>query len=132
MRVDSNKINLLLNDLNLIDIEDAIAKNKNCIIYREDLPLLCNLLKGEIETSQLSLEHIEKFIRNNAVAIIDFALSLLNKEHPKSLSAGIAISYSIYMIYIKEKTNIELLNYLKARRIPNAEKLFEQLQKISW
>ena len=123
-------IEALLNNKILSKIEIEIAEIKKCEIYKDNLPLLVKLIKDEIDSSKLSIDKIKNFIESNSKAIINFGQLLLDKSNPKSLSIGISISYSIYMIYLKEKEEEELLEYLKRRKIPGAQKFLEELKLI--
>ncbi|MEO9803753.1 MAG: hypothetical protein ABJD58_11805 [Cyclobacteriaceae bacterium] len=120
----------LLSDDSLSRIEGEIASNAGCDIYKDNLPLLAGFQKEEIECSMLSMAEIEDFSRNNSEELIEFGKLFLAESNPESLSSGIAISYSIYLIYLKDKGEKQLLDYLKKRRIPKPQKLMKQLQSI--
>lgn len=120
--------NLLKSD-SVINIENAIAEQKECEIYKDDLPLLLNFINDEITQSELSIAELKSFINNNSDKVIAFAINFLADQSPKSLSTGIAITYSIYLIYLEYKGNQLLEAYIKRRRIPNAKKFLLQLKK---
>lgn len=128
--VNISELEGLLSSSCLHQIENSIANKKNCDIYKDDLSLLTEFKKKEVDASMLSLNEIEKFLENNKEKVINFGLKFLENINPQSLGIGIAISYSIYLIYLKEKSEKELLEYLKRRRIPNPQKLLEQLWNI--
>ncbi len=92
--------------------------------------MLLGFMKTEIDASQLNIDDIELFIRPNDKQIVDFAQLLLEKDKPQFLSVGISITYAIYMIYLKDKSSTELLEYLKRRRIPKPQKLLAELVSI--
>nr|WP_319998167.1 hypothetical protein [uncultured Draconibacterium sp.] len=123
-------IEKILRNTQTVEIESSIAKQVGCDIYKDDLPLLAGFIKEEVENSQLSADKIEGYINENKESIITFGVNFLEKSKPESLSTGIAITYSIYLIYLKEKGEKELLEYLKRRRIPKPKKLLEQLLGI--
>lgn len=91
---------------------------------------MAGFLKEEIDASMLSLADIEYFMNNHSKEVIDLGLEFLGKSKIQNLSTGIAISYSIYLIYLNDKEEKELLKYLKKRRIPKPKKLLEQLLTI--
>lgn len=124
-----NKITALLKSDDVISIENRIAEQKKCTIYKEDLPMLVGFLIDEVHQSELSIEELSSFIKSNKDNITKFAISFLDGQSPKSLSTGIAITYSIYLIYLKRKGDESLEAYIKRRRIPNANKFLLQLKK---
>ncbi|MBC7511354.1 MAG: hypothetical protein H7320_21800 [Ferruginibacter sp.] len=130
MEITMDRVLLLLTNEKLVEIEKNISNKKGCAIYKDDLLLLASFLKEELVQSELSIEQIEHFIGNNSEVIIDFAINLLDKESPISLSTGIAVSYSIYIIYLKEKGTELLRNYIKRRRILNPNQFLEKLITI--
>jgi len=125
--VNVNELEELLDNSNLQYIENTIADKLNSNVYKENLPLLIGLMKEEVDTSMLSLNIIKDFIDNHSDDVIDFGLSFLDKSKPESLCIGFAITYAIYIVYLKEKDEKELLQYLKQRGIPKASKLLEKL-----
>jgi len=128
--ININKIEKILNSPNLQQIEDTIANKLGCGLYKDNISLLAGFLKEEIDASMLSLYDIEYFMINHSQEVIEFGLKFLGKSKLQSLSAGIAITYSIYLIYLKNKDERELMEYLKRRRIPKPQKLLEQLYTI--
>lgn len=111
-------------------IESSIADKISCDLYKDNISLLTGFIKEEVDASMLSIKVIDSFLDNNPEEVINFGLKFLGKTKPQSLSTGIAITYSIYLIYLKEKDEKELLEYLKKRRIPKPQKLLEQLLSI--
>jgi hypothetical protein len=130
MKISKDKIESLLNSESVIEIENSIAAAKGCAIYKENMILLISFIQEEIDKSELTFEQLSSFINNNKESIIKFANIFLEKESPSSLSCGIAITYSIYMIYLKEKGDKLLQSYIEKRNIPNAKKLLERLKKV--
>jgi chaperonin cofactor prefoldin len=130
MEISLNEIEKILRNTRTTEIESSIAKQVGCDIYKDDLPFLAGFIKEEIESSQLSIDEIESYIDDNKESIIAFGVKFLEKSKPESLSTGIVITYSIYLIYLKEKDEKEFLEYLKRRRIPKPKKLLEQLLEI--
>lgn len=128
--VNVNEVIALLSNSNLQQIECDIADKMSCEIYKDNIHLLAGFIKDEVDSSMLSIRDIESFIDNNSKEIIDFALRFLGKSKIQSLSIGIAITYSVYLIYLKDKGAKEILEYLKRRRIPKPQKLLEQLWNI--
>ncbi len=128
--VKTSDIENLLKTPTLQQTENTITNNLGCNLYKDDLSLLAGFLKGEIESSGLSLAAIEKFITDTPEEVITFSQIFWDTSKPQSLSAGIAITYGIYIIYLKEKTRDDLLQYIKKRRIPKAKKFQEQLLAI--
>ena len=128
--MEVSTIEKILRNSQTVEIESSIAEQVGCDIYKENFPLLVGFIKEEIENSQLSADKIEGYINENKESIVTFGVNFLEKSKPESLSIGIAITYSIYLIYLKEKDEKELLEYLKRRRIPKPKKLLEQLLGI--
>lgn len=128
--VNVNDLETLLGHSALEQIESVIADKMNCDLYKDNVSLLTGFIKEEVDASMLSLHDIENFIENHSEEIIGFGQMFLGKSKPQSLSTGIAITYSVYMIYLKEKDEKELLEYLKKRRIPKPKKLLDQLLSI--
>ena len=128
--VNVNDLETLLGHSALQQIENIIADKMNCDLYKDNASLLTGFIKEEVDASMLSLHDIENFIGNHSEEIIGFSQIFWGKSKPQSLSTGIAITYSVYMIYLKEKDEKELLEYLKKRRIPKPKKLLEQLLSI--
>lgn len=124
-----NKIISLLKSDTIVEIESKIAEQKNCTIYKEDLPLLVGFMVDEVNQSELSIEELSSFIKSNNVEITAFAISFLDGQSPKSLSTGIAITYAIYLLYLEHKGDEMLELYIKRRRIPNAKNFLLQLKK---
>lgn len=125
-----NDLKILLNSPSLQHIETSIAEQLNCTIYKDKTTLLTDLVKSEVSSSMLQIREIEYFMTQHAEKVVDFAKLLFKKKKPQSLSTGIAITYSIYLIYLKEKNIDQLLQYLERRRIPKADKLLLQLLSI--
>lgn len=128
--VNVNELEELLRSSSLQQIESTIADEMSCDLYKDNISLLTGFIKEEVDTSMLSIKDIESFIDNHPEEVIDFGLKFLEKSKPQSLSTGIAITYSIYLIYLKDKDEKKLLEYLKKRRIPKPQKLLEQLLSI--
>lgn len=120
----------LLSSSSLQQIESTIAAEMSCDLYKDNISLLTGFIKEEVDASMLSVKDIESFLDNNPEEIIDFGLKFLGKSKPQSLSTGIAITYSVYLIYLRDKDEKELLEYLKKRRIPKPQKVLEQLLSI--
>ncbi len=110
-----SKIIALLKSNDVISIENRIAEQKKCAIYKEDLPLLVGFMIDELHQSELSIEELCSFIKSNKDSIIAFAISFLDGQSPKSLSAGIAITYSIYLIYLEHKGDESLEAYINRK-----------------
>lgn len=125
-----NNIMVLLTSESVMQIENKIAEQKKCKIYKEDLPFLVNLIVEEVNQSEIPIKELEYFINNNQDKIIEFAFYFLDGQLPNSLSTGIAITYSIYLIYLKDKGDKSLEDYIKKRRIPNSLKFVAHLKKI--
>ncbi len=126
-----NKITSLLKSDAVVEIESKIAEQKKCKIYKDDLPFLVNLVMDEVNESELPIEELSYFINSNRDKIIEFAIYFLDGQSPKSLSTGIAITYSIYLIYLKDKGDELLEHYIKRRRIPNPRKFLLHLKKVN-
>jgi DNA-binding transcriptional ArsR family regulator len=124
-----NKIISLLKSDAVVEIERKIAEHKKCMIYKNDLPMLAGFMVDEINQSELSIEELSSFIINNKAEITAFAISFLDGQSPKSLSAGIAITYAIYLLYLEQKGDEMLELYIIRRQIPNAKKFCLQLKK---
>lgn len=130
MKEEINKIETLFHDASLNDIEKVIAETTNCNLYRENLSLLAKFTVDEIDASGLAISQIEDLIKHQPKKIIEFGQSYLKKFNPKTLSTGIAISYSIFIIYLEDKSEKELLEYLQRRRIPSPKNILEKLLAV--
>lgn len=128
--VNRNEIETILNSSKLQQIEGIITDKLSCSLYKHNISLLTGFIKEEVDVSMLSLYDIEYFMNNHSKEVIDFSLKFLGKSNIQSLSTGIAITYSIYLIYLRDKDEKALLEYLKKRRIPKPQKLLEQLFTI--
>lgn len=120
-------IERIINSENLTEIENAIAKEQNCKVYKDNIQLLIGFIKKEVEICDFSLTQIENYLKNNSNQIINFSRIFLEKSNVSTLSIGISISYSIYLLYLKNKTEDNLLSFIKNRRIPQAKKLVKEL-----
>lgn len=131
MQIKTEEIEQILNNPKLITIEVEICKQIGSEVYRDDLPLLARIYKEEIEDSQIHFGEIERCINEDADNIIRFAVLFLTNENDETemLSSGIAISYAIYLIYLKERES-DLLDYLYRRRIPQHKKLRDTLLSV--
>jgi hypothetical protein len=128
--VNKSEIEVLLVSKSLKQIESAITDRIGCDLYKDNFTLLTGFIKEEVDASMLPLNVIETFIENNPEVIVNFSGKFLENSKPLSLSTGIAITYSVYLIYLKEKDKNDLLEYLKRRRIPKPNMLLEQLLSI--
>jgi hypothetical protein len=130
MKISLERIETILRSKPVNYVESALAKQLGCVIYKENINLLASFLKKEIEASQISIDKIEKYIEENKDKIVFFGVNLLKNNPPEKLSMGVAITYAIYLIYLETKKNRELLDYLKRKRIPKAEKFLNQIKII--
>ena len=130
MKISLERIETILRSEPVNYVESALAKQLRCVIYKENINLLASFLKKEIEASQISIDKIEKYIEENKNKIVFFGVNLLKNNTPEKLSTGVAITYAIYLIYLKTKKNREFLDYLKRKRIPKAEKFLNQIKNI--
>ena len=128
--VNQTKIKALLETSVLQQLEDSVAGRLKCNIYKEDSANFIKFIKDEIEASNLSLQEIETIIMNYPDKIIHFSDLLWGKSTPKRLAPGISIKYSIYLIFLEKGNKMNLLEYLKKRRIPKPQALLEQLLSI--
>jgi hypothetical protein len=128
--VNISELEDLLSSSSLQQIESSIADKISCDLYKDNISLLTGFIKEEVEASKLSVKVIERFLDSNSEEVINFGLKFLEKTKPQSLSTGIAITYSVYLIYLKDREEKELLEYLQKRRIPKSQKLLEQLLSI--
>ncbi len=109
--------------------DDAIAARLGCSIYREDLPMLAGFMTEEIGQSNLTLSQISDFVSGYPAAIAEFAQLFFGKSRPETLSAGVSVTYAIYLLYLRNRTEADLLAYIDRRRIPNGDKLTAKLTK---
>lgn len=130
MTFNMKDIEKFLNSSSSQEIEQSIAEKLNCKIYSENLPFFMNLIKDEIDASGIDLSEIESFIEVNKHQIIEFGVKYLRKYKPKFLAIGISITYSIYLIYLQNKSEEELLFYLDRRRLPKPKQVLKELQNI--
>ncbi|MFP4544916.1 MAG: hypothetical protein ACLFQU_11840 [Candidatus Kapaibacterium sp.] len=130
MEISIRKIKRILVNSQTVEIENTIANEVGCDIYKDDVSILLELIVKEIKCSGLSIKKIENYIYENKEIIISFGIKLIGNRSPEFLSTGIAITYSIYLIYLEEKSEKQLLEYIRKRRIPNAESFLKQLLSI--
>lgn len=130
MTITVRNIQSLLEKKEVSGVESAIVDELKCNLYRENLSLLASFSKEEIDVSGLSLEKIERFIERNPNEIVEFGQLLFEDSKPESLGKGIAISYAIYLIYLKEKRKKDLYEYLKRREVLKSKKMLARLQLI--
>lgn len=128
--VSLSELEGLLNSSNLQQIESTIANKMNCNLYKDKISLLTGFIKEEVDVSMLSIKDIKNFIDNHSDEVIDFGLKFLRNSKPQILSTGMAITYTIYLIYLKGKDEKKMLEYLRKRRIPKPQKLLEQILSI--
>jgi hypothetical protein len=131
MVVELDEIQRLLKSDSLTRIETEISVKRGSSIYKDDLPILIGFIKKEIESSEFSINSIAKFINDNEKTIADFGLLLLESYVKQMLSLGIAITYAIYLMYLQEKNNALLEQYLIKRRIPDPIKFLNKLNAIA-
>ena len=113
------------------DLEAQIADQVRSTLYRENLPLLLQWLEGEITTSGLPFNEIRTFIEAHPAEVIRFSVAVLRQSPPGQPSIGISVTYAIYLIYLKTKSEEELLSYIVKRRIPEPKKVLKKLQNIN-
>ena len=130
MQIELDEIKNLLNSNSLNRAETRISEKIGASIYKDELPILMQLIKKEIDSSEISIDIISKFINENEDKIVEFGLLLLKKGSTQMLSIGISITYSIYLIYLKRKEDAFLEGYLVRRGIPDSVKFMKQLKNI--
>ncbi len=128
MKIDKNEFEAFLSSNEIMIIEDNIAKNANCKIFREKKELLVSLTIKSIEDSNITINEIKDLLLNKKTEIINLAKFFLLEENINSLSFGVSITYTIYLFYLDNKSNNELENYIKRRRIPNVNEVLNQLK----
>jgi hypothetical protein len=128
MAISVKDVEQVLSKMDVIEIENEIAKNANCKVIRENASVLMSLTLKNIETSGLELKDIENLLINHRDEVIRFADLFLQEEKLNALGLGISFTYAIYLIYLRNKSEEDLLNYLRRRKIPQAKKVCEQLQ----
>ncbi|TJZ53564.1 hypothetical protein FAZ15_16090 [Sphingobacterium olei] len=125
-----NQIGLLLNNEFLISVEKRIVENIGCELYRENTQILEGFIEKEVQLSLIPVDEIKNVIETQQNQLVEFSKYFFMKKKPKTLSTGIAITYSIYLIYLQSKTSQELLEYLQRRKIPNPQILVNSLINI--
>ena len=130
MQIEADKLEHLLNSDSLTRVETQMVEKLGTSIYKDDLPLLIQLIKKEIDASEIPIDVIAEFIGDNEKMIVEFGLSLLNKKPNQMLCIGVSITYSIYLILLQRKDDTFLEQYLVKRRIPDSAKFFKQLKGI--
>lgn len=115
---------------NLNWIEKTIAEKIPCRLYKDNSDILIRFMQEEIDLSYISLSEIVNYIDKNSSTIVEFGVRFLRLYNPEMISIGIAITYSIYLIYLEEKGYSELLEFLKRRRIPQPENLATQITSV--
>ncbi len=124
---DRDNIEAFLKTEIVLNIENEIAKRIESDIYRENLPLLAGFVEEEIKASDMDFKGLKRFVTENQLEITEFGFNFLNGSKINSLSSGIVITYTIYLIYLKEKEESELLKYLKRRRMLNPQNILKKL-----
>ena len=130
MQVELGEIRNVLNQESLNRVETQISEKLGASIYKEDLPVLVQLMKKEIDLSGISIDVISEFIDDNESIIVEFALLLLKKRPAQILSIGVSITYSIYLILLQRENDVLLEEYLDRRRIPGSIMFLKQLKDI--
>lgn len=130
MSAEFEKVRHLLASDSLKRVETQISEKIGCSIYKDNLPILVQLIEKEIDCSLISIDVISNFIDNNEKVIVDFGLLLLEKESIQMLSLGFSITYAIYLILLQRKDDVSLEDYLVRRRIPDSIKFLKQLNAI--
>ena len=113
-------------------IEKKIADYFTIDIYKENFTILLNLLKKEIEQSNLQIDIIMNYFKNNIDLIYSFGINFLGQQKQKinTLSIGFSISYAIYLYYLEKYNESELIAYLNRRKIPKANNFAKELIRI--
>jgi hypothetical protein len=130
MPVELNEISNLLNSDSLNRIETRISEKLGISIYKDDLPILTELIKKEIDSSGFSIDHISKFINDDEDAIVNFGFLLLKDKSTQMLSIGVSITYAIYLIFLQNKDDSSFEEYLVRRGIPDSKKVLKQIKSI--
>jgi hypothetical protein len=130
MLVELNEINNLLNSDSVIKIEAQISEKLGVSIYKDDLPILMQLMKKEIDSSGISIGVISKFVNDHQDVIIEFGSLLLKGKSTQMLSIGVSITYTIYLILLQSKDDSSLKEYLVRRGIPDWKNFLKQIKNI--
>ncbi|MFT3823541.1 MAG: SMI1/KNR4 family protein [Chitinophagaceae bacterium] len=117
---------LLYNNPNLAYVENEIAQRAGYSLDRESIPVLMQLSLKELQEAALSTEQVANVIEENSEKIIRFGIEFLGKGSGGILSTGVAITYSIYLAYLK-KPRKDFIQYIKTRRIPHAKRVVDEI-----
>jgi hypothetical protein len=130
MELELTELIDLVNKPAIENIENSIAKKMNFTIYKDNFDKIIHSLKKEIGNSGLKLEKIAEFIATQPQKIEEFSILFLKNENPEMLSIGFSLNYAIYIIYLIEKSEEDLYDFIVLRRIPQAKKVVKQLMDI--
>ena len=130
MECNLEELKKLTESPGIITLENAIAAKMGFSIYKGNYDKLLQLLKNEVEESGLELNKLERFISDHPGRMEEFTQLFLEKEDIKDMGFGFSLSYSIYLVYLIEKTQEELKTYLVRRRFPQAQMVVKQLFSI--
>ena len=130
MECNSIELKRLVEDQRLTDLENQIAGKIGFTIYKDTYDRLLELLKKDLDNSGIVLNKIERLISEQPEIIERFSADFLKNENIKSISIGFSIMYSVYIIYLIEKTEEDLYTYIVKQKIPQAKKVVKQLMSI--
>jgi hypothetical protein len=138
MPVSPKDVAALLSSSALEHVENQIAAAVGLPICREDVSLFASLLKQEIDASGIEVNELVDLLSGSRELLVAFGTRLLHgEEQPRDtaaaenegLACGFGITYAIYLHYLSNKSQQDLVQYVKVRRIPQAKKFAERLKK---
>jgi len=148
------EVELLLKSEDLSFIETSIAKGCGTYVNKDHLDFTIGILRREIANSALGINSIKDLLRSKKDSIIKFGIDFYKtqagephieeyregeevNEDEKSnvleshgLGIGFGIKYAIYFNFLENDMQDELLNFLKAQRIPYAKDFAKTLNKV--
>ena len=148
------EVELLLKSEDLSFIETSVAKECNTYVNKEHLDFTVNILRREITNSGLDINYIKELLSSKKMPIIKFGIDFIKKqvnephveEYPEGeevsevekskvlesqgLGIGFGIKIAIYFNFLEKDIQDELLNYLKAEKIPFASNFAKTLNRI--
>jgi hypothetical protein len=132
-------------------VEQAIAAQVSTHVVEDYSPASTSYTQAEASVSGLTVAEIEALLRAQRDQIISFGVQFLrdeeatrsDEEYPEGeeqeppetaavegLGTGFGIKYAIYYNFLANRTQAELLAFLKNRRIPHHARFARDLRRV--
>jgi hypothetical protein len=151
--VTDKEILQLMSGQMVSEIENKIATDVGSFVNREFVDFLVGSLRREIVNSGLAINYLRDKLNSDKGLLISFGIALLKSElgrpakeeypegeEPENLTdivpehqgmgVGFSIKYLIYLYFLENNKQINLLEYLKKERIPYAKEFCTTLVDV--